>query len=176
MTGSGAGIFLIPEAIIRPERGRKAFGGTVLEPKGELHVTLLGGEAGRRLRASMTADASASAAIRDAVNDKVLRFVRTGEWHVAEVVDYPDGPKRFRRSVVERVEIPDVDGFYRGLASVLPANVLKVFEPPPHHITLYTFHCPEEKKMERRGIGLYSADDWDKNVHWPVESSDLRAA
>lgn len=174
--GNASAILLVPESRISLDDSSVKYGRTSLDAKDELHVTLLGGEAGKRLRRHMSDASAASQAILRAVEGRRLEFLRTGDLFVVEDVDRPsklEGRLRFRRSIVERVEIPGVEGFWSSLESVLPGDVREVFEPPQYHLTLYTFHCPEETQASHLGIGLYSQEDWRQKVCWPVSASDL---
>jgi hypothetical protein len=173
-SGPGASIRLQPDEPISVDSTYKTYGGTVLWPKDELHVTLLGGEIGKLLRARMAEDQGLCEAVHDAADEHKLRFRRTGELFLVERVDKPEGKKRFRRSVVERVQVLEAEPFYSSLLDVLPVGLAGAFEPPPHHLTLYTFHCPEESESDKRGIGLYTRTDWVERVCWPLSQDDLK--
>jgi hypothetical protein len=67
---------------------------------------------------------------------------------------YKDISEHTRRSIIQKIFIPEIDLFYDKLSSMTGI----VFEKPFCHITLYSW--ADLSAMVNQGIGLYSESDF----------------
>lgn len=145
-----------------PPASAVAIGGRRFEPKGELHLTLVGTTLGRELRAVF--GDRLDAATRPAFKTLDWSPERTGVGALVE--------RRSRAadgdtvaSIVEMVELPALGYFHRWLGGLLGREL----PLPPPHVTLYTHGGP-------RGIGIPSARALKGLVRGRVDLSALRPA
>ena len=115
-----------------PPRVAAGIDGVQLEPKAELHVTLVGRALGAELRATFgdRADALVTAA-RDAHD---WDFERRGDWLLLRKPLTVDGHAVITHSLVERIDLPAMAPFHRALGRLLGRQL----PVPPPHVTLYT--------------------------------------
>ena len=120
--------------------------GITLQPKRELHITLVGTALGRRLHAAAACGRIGRGAVRQAFEALDWTWSRTGRRARLEAP-----PKRrggpTRHALVEFVELPAMAGFHAALGRLLGCPL----PVPPPHVTLYVAGTP-------RGIGLPDPD------------------
>jgi hypothetical protein len=121
-----------------------AIDGIALEPKPELHVTVIGSRLGAELRAGFAASWLANA-VATALAAQDWRFTRTGRRWLLRKPFVTDGRVQLAHSVIERVELPAMAPFHRVLGCLLGREL----PVPPPHVTLYVAGRPH-------GIGLSS--------------------
>ncbi|GAB6195604.1 hypothetical protein [Lysobacter xanthus] len=120
-------------------------GGQRLEPKGELHVTLVGAALGEELRRAL--GDRLDEATRPAFEALDWSYVRSGERLLIEKPGTTDdGGRGTVASVVELVDLPALDFFYRWLGELLGRQL----PVPPAHVTLYT-------RNKAKGIAIPTA-------------------
>jgi hypothetical protein len=118
--------------------------GLTLEPKPELHVTLIGGALGQALRASFEAD-WLDAALEAAFNAHDWRFARSHRQWLLRRPYLDKGRARVAHSIIEPVEMPAMAPFHRELGRWLGREL----PVPPPHVTLYV-------AGRKKGIGVAS--------------------
>lgn len=107
--------------------------GRRLEPKRELHVTLVGTALGRELRATL--GDRLDAATRPAFESLDWSLDRTGHGALIEKTGpLDDGGRGSIASIIEFVELPAMAHFHRWLGELLGRQL----PLPPPHVTLYT--------------------------------------
>jgi len=152
-------------------------GKVVLEPKMERHVSLVAGNTGSLLRSLFKADEQLQTAVEEYIQSWNLVYQRTGQLYQARRVDSVplDGRRvrRYRETIIERVSILDAEEFYENLAQFLPPRAAADLAVPPHHVTLYTLHCPEEPEPERLGISITSEREWQERVVRQIHPEEL---
>ena len=116
--------------------------GLVLQPKRELHITLVGTALGRALEAAEAAGRIAPQAVRDAFVAQDWRWERTGRQTLLRAPPKRRGDPE-RHALVEHVDLPTMATFHGALGRLL-GRALPV---PPPHVTLYV-------AGSARGIGL----------------------
>jgi hypothetical protein len=117
-------------------------GGREFAPKDELHVTLVGRALGDELRHVL--GERRDAATRPAFEALDWSYRRSGRGVLVERPGAGDG-MRATATVIEPIEMPALDFYYRWLGSLLGRELAV----PPAHITLYTLDGA-------RGIGIPS--------------------
>ncbi|MGH8073488.1 MAG: hypothetical protein ACREO4_05375 [Lysobacter sp.] len=115
--------------------------GIALDPKPELHITLIGSALVRELRAAF-GDSRARTVVAAGYGEQDWHFDRTGDYLLLR---RPIAGRRFAHSIIERVELPAMAPFHRGLGRVLGREL----PLPPPHVTLYV-------AGRSRGIGVAS--------------------
>ncbi|HEY4559504.1 MAG TPA: hypothetical protein VIG54_02035 [Lysobacter sp.] len=119
--------------------------GRRFEPKGELHVTLVGGRLGDELRRVL--GERLDAATRPAFEALDWSLERGGERLLVEKPGTgDDGERGTVASVIELVELPALDFYYQWLGELLGRQLTV----PPAHVTLYTHG-------KSKGIGIPAA-------------------
>ena len=119
-------------------------GGREFAPKDELHVTLVGRELGAELRAVL--GERLDAATRPAFEALDWTLARSGRRLLIEKPGRTDdGQRGTVASVIEPVELPALEYFYRWLGELLGREL----PLPPAHVTLYTHR-------KAKGIGIPS--------------------
>lgn len=118
------------------------FGGRRFDAKNELHVTLVGKQLGAELRHAL--GDRLDAATRPAFEALDWWYARTGERRLIERPDTTDdGDRGTVASVIELIELPALDWYYRWLGELLGRQL----PVPPAHVTLYTHR-------KAKGIGI----------------------
>lgn len=119
-------------------------GGIALEPKPELHVTLIGKALAAELQAAL--DAQAHARIEAAVAAQDWRFERGGaRLLLRKPFTGDDGRRVVAHSVIERIRLPAMARLHQDLGRLLGRQL----PVPPPHVTLYVAGRPQ-------GIGVSS--------------------
>ena len=119
--------------------------GRRFEPKQELHVTLVGRELGEELRRVL--GDRLDTATRPAFEALDWTIERGGERLIVEKPGTADdGRHATVASVIELVELPALDFYYRWLGGLLGRQLAV----PPAHVTLYTHG-------KAKGIGIPAA-------------------
>ena len=130
-----------PEAWPPPE-APVTIGGITLQPKRELHVTLVDGRLGRELRAAVDAGRIPPDAVRNAFEAHDWTWTATGErTRLRAPPEGRGGPDR--HALIEHLDLPAMAAFHADLGALL-GRALPV---PPPHVTLYVAGT-------RKGIGL----------------------
>lgn len=117
--------------------------GLHLEPKPELHVTLVGTALGAELHA--TAGNHAGALVRALRDAHDWRFERSDRHLLLRKAVVEDGRVVVAHSLIERIDLPAMAPFHRALGRLLGRQL----PVPPPHVTLYTAGRPQ-------GIGVSS--------------------
>ncbi|MGY4514488.1 hypothetical protein [Lysobacter sp. HA18] len=118
------------------------FDGRRFDAKKELHVTLVGRKLGGELRSAL--GDRLDIATRPAFEALDWSYVRTGQRRLIERPDTgDDGARSTVASVIELVELPALDWYYRWLGELLGRQL----PVPPAHVTLYTHR-------KAKGIGI----------------------
>ena len=84
---------------------------------------------------------------------EIEKFYDQGE---LEKSGYENVPEQTRRTIVQKVSMPDIADFYSKLSTITGIE----FEIPFSHLTLFSW-CDYEP-MKLQGIGLYSKSDFEK--------------
>lgn len=126
-----------------PEK-RICFRGEWFEPKDELHVTVIGKQAGALLRERVEQDPATGVLIRQGFEAIDWQYVPAGPVHVLsrpakESESREQGMAR-EKTIIFRINMPGMAQFYDALKS---RDLITTDTPvPPPHITLYTRNCP----------------------------------
>ena len=115
-----------------PPRAAVTIDGAQLEPKPELHVTLVGRALGAELRA--TFGVRDDALVEAARNAHDWRFERTHRFLLLRKPLAGDGQAADARSLIELIDLPAMAPFHRALGRLLGRQL----PVPPPHVTLYT--------------------------------------
>lgn len=134
-------ILPVPPGQWSPPTTAVSVGGIHLDPKRELHITLIGGELMRELRATF-GDSRTRTAVTTAYDEHDWHFDRTGQYLLLRK---PIAGRGVAHSIIERIELPAMAPFHHRLG-VLLGRELPV---PPPHVTLFVAGRP-------RGIGVAS--------------------
>jgi hypothetical protein len=115
-----------------PPRAATGIDGLHLDPKPELHITLVGTALGAELHATFGNHASALVhAVRDAHD---WRFERGNLRLLLRKAVVEDGRVVVAHSLIECIDLPAMASFHRALGSLLGRQL----PVPPPHVTLYT--------------------------------------
>ena len=145
-----------------------AFRGKVFDPKDELHITILGKAPGRLVREAIERDPPVEGRIRQAIENANWAFrFQDKMYHVCKEkkVRHAQGDLNtlHAESIIVMVEVVGLQGFYDRLGRITGVDL----EPPPAHVTLYTYGDP-------LGIGLYSREDLQEFVTQEIAPSELK--
>lgn len=143
-----------------PPRAAIGIDGVQLEPKSELHVTLVGRALGAELHA--TFGDHAEALVTTARDAQDWSFRRRRDWLLLRKPFIVDGHAVIAHSLVERVELPAMAPFHRALGRLLGRQL----PVPPPHVTLYT-------AGRAQGIGVSSPARLRAFTVRRVEASEL---
>lgn len=145
--GSGATVVIpVDPATWAPPSAPFTLDGVRFAPKRELHVTVIGGALGARLRGAV--DEQAVAARFESLDWSFRRLHRLV--HVRRVVE-----GMVEQTLIERIEQPAMAAFHGELARLL-GTTLPV---PPPHVTLYVhgttegIGLPDEPLLARWSVG-----------------------
>lgn len=133
-------------------------------PKQEFHVTVVGSEVGRLIKKRL----SALGVSGDEIEENIKKLFLEGSWRVFLKPEwyfieksYPasekdqNQPEERRKSIIQAVEVPQLQDFYERLNKSLKSNIPLPFP----HITLYTSSTKPEKML--RGIGVNSIEEFE---------------
>src|SRR5690606_9303676 len=127
-----------------PPRAAIEVDGVRLEPKAELHVTLVGRALGAELHAALGDRADALVAAARDMHDWDLE--RRGDWRLLRKPFTGNGGRvAIAHSLIEPVDLPAMAPFRRALGRLLGRQL----PVPPPHVTLYVAGLPQ-------GIGVSS--------------------
>jgi hypothetical protein len=147
--GAGDSLVLpIPPGEWAPPREGVEVDGIAFAPKPELHLTLVGGQLGRELRAAF-AESWLAAAVTAALDAQEWRFTRTGRHWLLRKPFVAQGKRKTAHSIVEHVELPAMAPFHRELGRLLGRQL----PVPPPHVTLYV-------AGRKQGIGVATIAQW----------------
>jgi hypothetical protein len=113
-----------------------------LEPKDELHVTLIGAALGSELRRSLQPE-RLDREISALYTGLDWTFSRTGRHLLLRKPLRADGNRQVAHSVIECIELPAMAPFHQALGRLLGREL----PVPPAHVTLYV-------AGRKRGIGV----------------------
>lgn len=157
-------ILPIPASCWEPPAQPVTLDGIRLEPKDELHATLIGGALGSELRRSLD-----PARLEREVDTLFRRFdwafSRTGRFLLLCKPFREGGRLRVAHSVIEFIELPAMAPFHRALGQLLGREL----PVPPPHVTLYV-------AGRREGIGIRDRGQLRGLAVRAVSASELPAA
>ena len=133
----------IPPDRWAPPSGPLRLDGLVLQPKPELHITLVGNALGRELHRVFGDRAGALAESAVAALD--WEWVRTGERLLLRRTTGKPGEQVTAHSLIERIRLPAMARLHREMGRLLGRRL----PVPPPHVTLYVAGREE-------GIGISS--------------------
>jgi hypothetical protein len=145
--------------------------GVEFAAKGEVHITVVNKELGRELEEWIDKQPSIEARIGRVIEETgwlqaECVYARGGLYHVAkekEGVDDQGNPvKLLAESIIQRVAVPGIDGFYAFLSAIAGRPLVA----PPAHVTLYTLGDP-------RGISLADQRAFDACVTREISPDEL---
>lgn len=116
--------------------------GVTLQPKRELHITLVGTQLGKALQVAVEAGDIDGGAVRAAFEEQDWHWSRTGRRTLLHAPPARRGGPP-RHALIEHVELPAMAGFHQALGRLLGRQL----PVPPPHVTLYVAGTD-------RGIGL----------------------
>jgi hypothetical protein len=134
------------------------FRGKSFQPKDELHITILS----RR----------AASAVQDHLEEnpgdspQIHRLIEQTDWsyrqedHFFHVVEEPGV-----ESIIQLVQVLALQSFFQELSRIIAQDL----EPPPAHVTLYTFGDP-------KGIGIPTQADFEQLVVEEIDLAELQPA
>ena len=126
-----------------------------LTQKNEFHSTIIGRETGDLIVSMLN---NLSTEERSAIISKIEKLSNEFTWTYTPKEEYlfilkVYGPDDTRKSIIQIINLPDLQPFYTKLNELLGT----CFAIPFPHITLFTTSTREDKKL--RGIGIYSEED-----------------
>lgn len=116
-------------------------------PKHELHVTLVGRALGQQLLASPGERRYRTLVLRTAYESLDWSYTRSGVLVRLEKHGAEGGPDDRMGAIIELIDLPALDDFYRQLGLLLGREI----SVPPPHVTLYT-------AGKAKGIGIPNAN------------------
>ena len=132
----------VPPEAWPPPAAPVTIDGITLQPKRELHITLVGRRLGRELRAAADAGRIRADAVRKAFEARDWSWTATGGRTLLEAPAKRKGDP-MRHALVEHLDLPAMAAFHGDLADLLGRSL----PVPPPHVTLYV-------AGSRQGIGL----------------------
>lgn len=154
----------VPASLWAPPRHGVTLDGVAFQAKAELHVTLVGGDLGSELHATL-AERVLVAAARAAFEALDWSFVRSGRWVMLRKEGVIDGERTEFRSVIELVLMPAMPRFHRALGTLLGRELAL----PPPHVTLFT-------ARRDKGIGVANPSQLRAYSLRKVAATELRDA
>lgn len=136
----------VPPEVWAPPEATVTVDGLTLHPKRELHITLVGTQLGKALRAAAEAGDIARDAVRAAFEREDWHWSRTGERTLLHAPPKRRGGPE-RHALIEHVDLPAMASFHAALESLLGRGL----PVPPPHVTLYVAGTDQ-------GIGLPDPD------------------
>lgn len=135
-TARGTVVLPVPARLWPPPSAPVMLHGCRFQPKRELHVTLVGTVLGACLQAAMEDGRLDEAGIAAAFAGQSWQCARAGPCMRLERRGESAGPGAtiVAASLIERIELPAMDGFHADLGRLLGASL----DVPPPHVTLYT--------------------------------------
>lgn len=133
--------------------------------KPEFHITVLAGSNARRINRTLSSPEEA-----DAMKQKIQRLFEGKRWDHKPTEEYfliekfyskeelsemgfPDIPEHTKMTVIQKLALDDLEGFYKELSEV---TGLEFITPFPH-VTLFSTASYEPWKS--KGIGVYSDEE-----------------
>jgi hypothetical protein len=117
--------------------------GNTLQPKDELHITILSKDAADSVGSYLEDHPDDRERVRRLVEETDWKFHKTGElFYVQE----EEGVE----TIIELVDMPELEGFFRKLSRILDEDL----EVPPVHVTLYM-------RGTDKGIGLATQEEFE---------------
>jgi len=154
---SGTIILDLDSRLIDIEQLRIRLESQMFEPKDEFHFTVVGTRNGKKLAGAIKS--------QPGLSKKVGELIRTSNWELGStpqiykvtkeyaIPDPKTGENRSesRQSVVQVLDLPGLDAFYRNLNAISSAEI----EPQFPHITLFTMG-------DKMGIAINSREEFEK--------------
>ena len=151
-----------------PDRIREAAKKQNLVEKSEFHISTLVTSNARKVRAVISQND-----LSENLKEKVASLFTSFSWEYSLMNEYflqenfytkeelkesghPELPEHTRRTIVQKVNIPDMSLFYEGLSDMLKTS----FDLPIAHITLFSWS--DYNPLMMRGIGVSSEEDFRK--------------
>jgi hypothetical protein len=134
---------------------RVKYQGTVLEPKDELHITVISQDGAQRLANFMQEN--------QAGKEKVKSLIEGTDWSFRKQdrffwIQEEEGVE----TIIQMVEVPGMADFFRSLSQITGLGL----EPPPAHVTLFM-------RGTEKGIGLPEKDVFERITKNKIELDDL---
>ena len=130
-----------------------------LSQKDEFHITIIGSQTGKAIREKML---SMSSVEQDDFLSRIENLSNSFTWTYSFTPEYKlisktyggeNGiPAESRRSIIQTLELPDLNRFYKKLNELLGTE----FSVPFPHVTLFTTSTNEATRLQ--GIGVYSEE------------------
>jgi hypothetical protein len=120
--------------------------GKTLQPKDELHITILSKEAADSVGRYLEEHPDEHKRIRRLAEETDWTFHKTGELYY---VQEEEGVE----TIIEMVDMPHLEGFFRKLSRMIDEDL----EVPPVHVTLYM-------RGTDKGIGLATQEEFENLV------------
>jgi hypothetical protein len=127
-------------------RDEVEYQGSTLEPKDELHITILSKDAADAVGRHLDEHPEDRERVRRLVEETDWNFHKTGELYF---VQEEEGVE----TIIEMVEVPELEGFFRKLSRIAGEEL----EIPPAHVTLYM-------RGTEKGIGLATQAEFENLV------------
>ena len=134
----------IPEPIVAAADARG------LKEKPEFHLSVIAFNSGAKIKKLENAQ-KLKGEIKRMFEGRSWSYRLTPAYFLIEK-SYPS-PEHTRQSIVQKVELDDLEGFYRELNGITRLD----FETPAPHLTLFT--GATDANFEDEGIGLFSGAD-----------------
>jgi hypothetical protein len=110
---------------------------------------------------------------RNIIFEKLIQLTQKYSWNITfeprffliekyydtielEKSGYMNIPEHKRITIVQKVDVPDLELFYKEMSIITGVH----FEVPFSHVTLYS--CADYEPMKLQGIGLYSEADFNR--------------
>ena len=111
------------------------------QPKKETHITVIGSFQGPKLLESIRERPELEDRLRDAIQDRDWQFQPLDTWYLIsrEKTEEESSQTVHVESIIRMVEVPGIEGFFQSVSDIFDMDL----DPPPTHVTLYTYHDPE---------------------------------
>jgi hypothetical protein len=138
------------------EENRVYFEGRPFEPKDEVHITILSGEAAETVRQHLEDHPQQEEHVRQLIEQANWETrIMDSFYHVREEPD--------AETIIQMVEIPELGWFFKRLSELVGREL----ERPPTHVTLYL-------RNTEKGIGIPTRAELERLDQRQVQLSDLK--
>jgi hypothetical protein len=131
-----------------------------LSEKPDIHITIIGRETGELIKNNIERPKDFMQLIK-----KIKKLLNKVQWKFSSAnktyfisKTYKEHANEKRRSLIQFIEMPVINDFYKKLNKILQMNL----KTPIPHLTLFANSTREETKL--RGIGIYSKKQF-KNLN-----------
>jgi hypothetical protein len=128
---------------------------SVLEPKDELHITVISQDGAERLANFMLENQEGKEKVKSLVEETDWSFRKQDRFFW---IQEEEGVE----TVIQKVEVPSMVDFFRRLSQITSFGL----EPPPAHVTLFM-------RGTEKGIGLPDRDKFERVTKETIELDDL---